>query len=166
MAKPISYPVTESNRPSPIFTGATRGDAGRPSASSRRSADYPERSALISMQHRNGIETPIQRLLYPNAHPFNRKEKLARSNDHAINDQQSGPLRVLSPKEWSPPIPLDGTNPNGDMEPDDTPREQTLTLRRVLLHPHTPLRFPTNCHSKTKASSQKNRRDSLWPGTM
>jgi hypothetical protein len=43
----------------------------------------------------NGLETRTQHVLIPNAHPFNRKEKLARSNDHTINDQQirsaSGP---------------------------------------------------------------------------
>jgi hypothetical protein len=94
-------------------------------------------------------------LRYPNTPYRNTNETDARSNDHAINPPTIRSVPGPVTRDGQGGIPVDVTNPNGDMGPLDHRREQTLTHSRLLLHPPTPLSFPTKRQRKTEANAPK-----------
>jgi hypothetical protein len=142
------------------------GDAGATGATLRTRSGLRRRSAdagaMLSVRT-CGQAKAIRKLTHDHAnltaHDRNWIGKLARSNDHAINPPTIRSVPGPVPPGWSPPIPLYVTNPNGDMEPNDHRREQTLRPSRTPMFRTLSNKFIP----KRKHRPQKNWRDSVWP---
>jgi hypothetical protein len=161
MAKPISprNPVTNGNLPSPILRGRRRGDRGDPS-------NPPDRGGLAQTQERRcphpyGCQSKgSEKLTHDHANPTtqvrNWIEKLARSNDHALNDQTNlvrfgfcHPRRV---RGYTPLCNLSQMRLGTQTPPARTDSHTSPISIYTPLPPSSPT---TGVGSKTKASPKK-----------
>jgi hypothetical protein len=106
--------------------------------------------------HRNGIETPIQRLLYPTARPSNAHALDATFARNKRNTTQNGTVRVLSPQEGKPhtpfmePIPTEIWNQTTTGAGRSAPAQFSLTKDLIMIQGS---QMPNNTASRCRTSS-------------